>query len=107
MAGGLGGGARETSWRLEAFKKRLIEVQKQPFSVNDLKIDGNDVMRELNLKPGPQVGEILNKLFGEVVNKKLDNNKEDLLNKVFDFIDKEYKKNDDQSKANPEHSGSE
>jgi tRNA nucleotidyltransferase (CCA-adding enzyme) len=27
----LGGGARETSWRLEEFKKRLLEVQKQPF----------------------------------------------------------------------------
>ena len=29
----LGGGARETSWRLEEFKERLIEVQKQPFTV--------------------------------------------------------------------------
>ena len=28
----LGGGAAETSWRLELFKKRLEEVQKQPFS---------------------------------------------------------------------------
>ena len=35
----------------------------QPFTVTDLKIDGNDVMKELNLKPGPKVGEILDKLF--------------------------------------------
>ena len=48
---------------LEEFKKRLIEVQKEPFSVRDLKIDGNDVMKELNLKPGPKVGEILKYLF--------------------------------------------
>lgn len=78
----LGGGARETSWRLEDFKKRLIEVQKQPFSIQDIKITGTDVMEELNLKPGPQVGKILQKLFEEVVEKKLENNKKALLEKL-------------------------
>jgi len=75
----LGGGATETSWRLEEFKKRLIEVQKEPFSIRDLKIDGHDVMRELDLKPGPKVGEILNTLFEKVVAKKLPNEKAVLL----------------------------
>ncbi|MGA3291800.1 MAG: HD domain-containing protein [Candidatus Microgenomates bacterium] len=79
VADRLGGGARETSWRLEEFKKRLIEVQKEPFTVRDLKIDGNDVMKELNLKPGPEVGKILNDLFEKVVNKEIENNKEDLI----------------------------
>lgn len=79
VADRLGGGARETSWRLEEFKKRLIEVQKQPFSINDLKIDGNDVMKKLNLKPGPEVGKILNDLFEKVVNKEIENEKETLL----------------------------
>ena len=51
----LGGGARETSWRLEEFKKRLIEVQKQPFSVTDLKISGEDVMKELQMVDAPQM----------------------------------------------------
>jgi tRNA nucleotidyltransferase (CCA-adding enzyme) len=82
VADRLGGGARETSWRLEEFKKRLIEVQKQPFSVRDLKIDGNDVMKELKLKPGPKVGEILEKLFEEVVEKKVENKKEKLLKRL-------------------------
>jgi len=79
VADRLGGGARETSWRLEEFKTRIIEVQKQPFSVNDLKIDGNDVMKKLNLTPGPEVGKILNELFDKVVEKKIENEKEDLL----------------------------
>lgn len=79
VADRLGGGARETSWRLEEFKKRLIEVQKQPFTVRDLKIDGNDVMKELNLPPGPEVGKILNDLFEKIVNKEIDNEKEALL----------------------------
>jgi putative nucleotidyltransferase with HDIG domain len=75
----LGGGARETSWRLEEFKKRLIEVQREPFSIKDLKIDGNDVMEILKLKPGPKVGEVLNKTFEMVENKKLENKKPQLI----------------------------
>lgn len=82
VADRLGGGARETSWRLEEFKKRLIEVQKEPFAVRDLKIDGNDVMRQLNLKPGPRVGEILNTIFEEVVEKKISNEKAELLKRL-------------------------
>jgi len=75
----LGGGARETSWRLERFKKKLIEVQKQPFSITDLKINGRDVMKALNIKPGPIVGKILSQLFEEVIDKKIKNKKEGLL----------------------------
>jgi len=78
VADRIGGGAKETSWRLEEFKKRLIEVQKQPFSVSDLKISGHDVMEILNIKPGPKVGEVLGILYEEVVNKKLANEKKTL-----------------------------
>ncbi len=62
----IGSGSKETSWRWELFKKRIIEVQKQPFSIKDLKINGNDVMRVLKIKPGPSVGQILKKLFTQV-----------------------------------------
>ncbi len=75
----LGGGASETSWRLEEFKKRLVEVQKEPFSVRDLKISGEDVMKTLNLNPGPEVGKILKDIFEKVVEKKLNNDKKSLL----------------------------
>ncbi len=75
----LGSGSRETSWRTEEFKKRLLEVQKQPFSIRDLKINGTDVMKELNLKSGPKVGEILEKLFKEVEEKKVENEREVLI----------------------------
>jgi tRNA nucleotidyltransferase/poly(A) polymerase len=78
----LGGGARETSWRLEKFKQRLIEVQKQPFSVTDLKVSGHEVMKTLNLQSGPQVGRILNKIFKEVVEEGLTNEKKSLLKRV-------------------------
>jgi len=78
----LGGGARETSWRLEEFKKRLIEVQKQPFAIHDLKITGHDVMKILNIDPGPKVGKILQALYDEVVEKKIDNERSDLLKRL-------------------------
>ncbi len=78
----LGSGAKETSWRLEDFKKRLIEVQKQPFTVHDLKITGGDVMKELNMKPGPEVGKILDQLFEEVCDKKVPNERKALLKRL-------------------------
>lgn len=78
----LGSGARETSWRTEKFKKRLIEVQKEPFSVHDLKISGYDIMDTLNLKPGPKIGQILNQIFEKVESKQIPNEKEALLEEV-------------------------
>lgn len=78
----LGGGARETSWRLEEFKKRLIEVQKQPFTVHDLKISGHEVMKQLAIKPSPKVGDILEQLYEEVVEKKIPNEKKALMGRL-------------------------
>ncbi|MBI2404954.1 CCA tRNA nucleotidyltransferase [Candidatus Gottesmanbacteria bacterium] len=78
----LGGGALETSWRLELFKKRLEEVQKQPFTVADLNINGHDVMRELNCAPGPMVGKLLNQLFTEVEAGTLPNERDALLKRL-------------------------
>lgn len=78
----LGGGARETSWRLEEFKKRLVEVQKQPFTVHDLKISGNKVMEILDIEPGPEVGEVLKNLYKEVVDKSLANEKKALTKRL-------------------------
>lgn len=75
----LGGGARETSWRLELFKKRLDEVQKQPFTVADLHVNGFDVMKECGVTPGPFIGLMLNRLFAEVEEGTLANNRESLL----------------------------
>lgn len=78
----LGGGARETSWRLELYKKRLVEVQKQPFRVADLKTDGNDVMKIYNIGPGPLVGAVLEMLFNDVIDQKLPNEREVLLKRI-------------------------
>ena len=78
----LGGGAQETSWRLERFKQKLIEVQKEPFLVTDLKINGNEIMKALKIHPGPLIGKLLNQLFEEVVDKKIKNEKGTLLKRL-------------------------
>jgi len=78
----LGGGARKTSWRLEEFKERLIEVQKQPFAIPDLKITGHDVMEVKKVPSGPMVGKYLEALFKEVVENNLANQKNALLEKL-------------------------
>lgn len=75
----IGSGATPTSWRLDLFKKRIIEVQKEPFTVKDLKINGIDVMETLHIKPSRQVGDILDTLFEKVINGELKNEREVLL----------------------------
>lgn len=79
----LGGGTQKAvSWRMEEFRKRIDQVLEKPFSVSDLKVDGNDVMKILNTTPGPKVGEILDTLFEEVLEDSSKNNREYLLKKI-------------------------
>lgn len=79
----LGGGTQTAeSWRLKKFKERLSEQLNPPFSINDMAIDGNDIMKELNLPPGKQIGEILQVLFKEVDEDLEKNNKDYLLNRL-------------------------
>lgn len=82
----LGGGALETSWRLELFKKRLEEVQLQPFSIKDLKVNGYDVMTVLDVKPGPIIGQTLEALFKEVEEGTLQNEREVLLGRIKNVV---------------------
>lgn len=75
----LGSGAKQTSWRLEEMKLRIIEQLNQPMGLDDLAINGNDLMSELDLKPGPILGEILDKLLEKVLENPDINTKEKLL----------------------------
>ena len=78
----VGSGARESSWRWELFKKRIVEVQKQPFSIKDLKVNGKDVMKVLKIRPGRKVGKVLESLFAEVEEDVKLNKREILLKKL-------------------------
>ena len=80
----LGGGTQTAeSWRLKLFRRRVEEqLAPAPFSIKDLAIDGNDIMKELNIKPSKKIGELLQKLFEEVDEDLEKNNREYLLKKV-------------------------
>lgn len=78
----LGSGARQTSWRLEEMKQRMVEQLHQPLDVTDLAINGHDLMTQLNLKPGPLLGQILHALFEEVLDDPDLNNKAALLKRA-------------------------
>ena len=80
----LGGGTQTAeSWRLKLFKKRIEEqLGPKPFSIENLAINGNDIMKELKLKPGPKIGEILQKLFEEVDEDLSKNTREYLIKKI-------------------------
>jgi len=78
----LGSGAKESSWRWELFKERIVEVQKQPFCIKDLKVNGQDVMEILKIKPSRKVGEVLEAIFKEVEEQPELNEREVLLKKI-------------------------
>lgn len=79
----LGGGTQKAvSWRMEKFKERIAQVLKKPFSISDLKINGHDVMGTLNIPPSRKVGQILEKLFQEVLEDASKNNRGHLLDRI-------------------------
>lgn len=85
----LGSGARKTSWRLEEMKVRMLEQLHQPFAVTDLAIDGSDLMEKFQLQPGKIIGDVLQYLFTEVLEKPELNEVETLFDLAQKYIDKE------------------
>jgi len=75
----LGSGAKKTSWRLEEFKKRIIEQLNQPMDLSDLAINGRDLITKLKLKPSQIVGQILNDLLEKVLQNPKLNTKDTLI----------------------------
>lgn len=82
VADRLGSGAKRTSWRLEEMQDRVKGQLTKPFSMNDMAIDGDDLIKEFTLKPGPQLGKILKDLFAEVLKNPENNTREFLLEKA-------------------------
>ncbi len=71
----LGSGSTRESWRLKKFRERIEEVSKTYFEIKDLKIDGHDVMKIFNLKPGPEIRKVLDNVFEKVDSDELKNEK--------------------------------
>ncbi|MDT9337591.1 CCA tRNA nucleotidyltransferase [Clostridium perfringens] len=67
---------------IDILKNRVSDIlaSKEPLFIKDLSITGNDLITELNYKPGKNIGVILNFLLENVMQTPELNNKEDLLN---------------------------
>lgn len=63
------GRPKENPYRLRKFQAMIDEALRQPTSVSMLKIDGNSVIRETGITPGPKIGFILHALLEEVLEK--------------------------------------
>ena len=63
-----------------------FDDEEECFSLKQLAIDGND-LKEIGMKPGPQMGKVLNTLLEMVIQEEIENEKEVLL----DFVTNKWK----------------
>ena len=69
-------------------QKRIGEQLFEPMEINDMVVDGKDVMEVLKVAPGPIVGKVLKALFEEVLEDTSKNNRDYLLDKIKNFQDR-------------------
>jgi poly(A) polymerase/tRNA nucleotidyltransferase (CCA-adding enzyme) len=76
---------KEAPYRLRKYESMIEEAMRAPLSVGMLKIDGNQIMKILNIKPGPKIGFILHILLEEVLENPEKNTEKWLKNRVFEL----------------------
>lgn len=76
----LGSGVpKAVPYKLRHFQFMVEKVSSDPISVKQLKLNGNDLMKELGVTPGPKVGAILAVLLSNVIDNPTLNEKGKLL----------------------------
>lgn len=93
------GGTTEDVDQFEADIKAEID-RKPPISLRQLALNGNEIMEVFDLKPGREVGEILDYLMELVLDNPEFNNREDLESKAKEFYQTKYKKSIDDKGIN-------
>ncbi len=69
-------------YRLRHFEYMAEKVMTDPITLSMLKIDGNILMKDLGIKPGPEIGMILNVLLAEVLEDASLNTRDQLITRV-------------------------
>ncbi len=83
IADRLGSGVPKAKpYKLRHLEYLIEKVGKDPVSAKMLKVNGQDVMKILNVKPGPKIGAILKVLLSEVIEDPEKNTKEYLEKRV-------------------------
>lgn len=73
------GRPKEEPFRLRKYHSMIEEALRDPVSVSQLKIDGNDLMKDLNVAPSPAIGFVLHALLELVLDDPEKNTREYLL----------------------------
>ena len=83
IADRLGSGVPKAKpYKLRHLEYLIEKVGKDPISPKMLKVNGQDIMKILNIKPSPKIGAILKVLLSEVIEDPLKNTKEYLEKRV-------------------------
>jgi putative nucleotidyltransferase with HDIG domain len=83
IADRLGSGTPKAKpYKLRHLEYMIDKVSQDAVSVKMLKINGNDLMRELGIAPGPKIGAILDVLLSEVIEDAKNNNHDWLLSRA-------------------------
>jgi len=69
-------------YKLRHLRYLIEKVSRDPLSVKMLKVNGDDVMKILNIQPGPKIGQILDVLLGQVLEDPEKNKKEILIGEI-------------------------
>ena len=80
-----GSGSKTTSWRFLELQKRIGEQLFEPMEINDMAVNGRDVMEVLGVTPGPIIGKVLKELFEEVLEDTSKNQREYLLKRILEI----------------------
>ncbi len=89
------GRPKEETYRLRKYQAMIEKVLSDPISVQNLAIDGNDIIKKTKMKPGPKIGFILHALLEEIIEDPTLNTKDHLLGRageLANITDKELKK---------------
>lgn len=79
------GRPKAVPYKLRHMKYIIDKVSHDPVSVKMLKVKGEDIMKELDIKPGPKIGLILNSLLAEVLDDPAKNTKENLKKRIHEL----------------------
>jgi poly(A) polymerase/tRNA nucleotidyltransferase (CCA-adding enzyme) len=83
IADRLGSGTpKAMPYKLRHLQYMMEMVQNDPISVKMLQVNGDDLMKELNITPGPKIGAILDVLLSDVIEDPELNNKLVLIKKA-------------------------
>ena len=80
------GRPKENPYSLRKYKAMIEEALKDPISVGMLAINGNDLIKDLNISPGPKIGFILHALLEQVLDNPKLNTKEFLMKQAGEFL---------------------